>query len=189
MKAVIFDCFGVLASDGWLPFKARYFEDNPELNAQATLLNRAVDAGKARYDEFVRQVAEMAGLPEKVAREQIENNIPDERLFAYIRQLKQGHYIGLLSNAGDNWLNDIFTAEQVSLFDAIALSYETGFIKPDAEAYNIIAKRLQVEPLDCIFVDDQPKYVEGAEQAGMQAVLYTNADEFMQKLPALLADS
>ena len=30
-KAIIFDCFGVLAEDGWLPFKRKYIGDNLEL--------------------------------------------------------------------------------------------------------------------------------------------------------------
>ena len=189
VKAIVFDCFGVLASDGWLPFKARYFADNPELNLQATLLNKAVDAGNASYGDFIRKVAEMANLPANVARHQIENNIPDEKLFAYIQELKQHYKIGLLSNAGDNWLSDMFTPEQIALFDAVAFSYEVGAIKPDARMYETIAERLQVEPYECVFVDDQPRYVDGAKSAGMQAVLYTDAEQFEQELPGLLANS
>ena len=189
IKAVIFDCFGVLASDGWLPFKARYFEDDPSLSQQATLLSKEVDAGKANYDDFIRKVAQMAHLSEEQAREQIENNIPDEKLFAYIQELKHKYQIGLLSNAGDNWLNEIFSPEQVSLFDAVALSYEIGAIKPDIRAYEVIAERLQVQLPECVFMDDQPKYVEGAKRAGMRALLYTNADQLKDDLPVLLADS
>ena len=157
IKAIVFDCFGVLASDGWLPFKVRYFEDNQELSLQATLLNKAVDSGQASFDEFVREVASMAGVSEELARQQIEHNIPDEKLFAYIEELKQQYLIGLLSNAGDNWLDSIFTPEQVSLFNAVALSYEIGAIKPDVRAYEAIVDRLRVAPSECIFVDDQPR--------------------------------
>jgi HAD superfamily hydrolase (TIGR01509 family) len=189
IKAIVFDCFGVLASDGWLPFKARYFEDDPGLNQQAAVLSKEVDAGRADYDDFIRKVAQMANLSEEQAREQIENNIPDEKLFAYIRELKHDYQIGLLSNAGDNWLNDIFSADQVDLFDAVALSYEVGVIKPDIRAYQTVAERLQVQTKECVFIDDQPKFIEGARQAGMHALLYTNADQLKQELSALLADS
>lgn len=189
IKSIIFDCFGVLASDGWLPYKARYFEDDQELNLQATLLNRAVDSGQVSYDDFIQKVATMAGLSEAVARQQIENNIPDEKLFAYIRELKQDYRIGVLSNAGDNWLDEIFTSEQVALFDAIALSYEIGVIKPDARTYGTIAERLQAIPSECVFVDDQPRNVDGAQQVGMHAILYSNADQFKQDLSALLTNS
>jgi putative hydrolase of the HAD superfamily len=186
IKAIIFDCFGVLASDGWLPFKAKYLEEDSRVREQATLLNKAVDAGQASYDEFIRKVAEMAGLSEQVARDQIENNIPDEKLFEYIKKLKPNYKIGLLSNAGDNWLDEIFTTEQVAMFDAVTLSYETGVIKPEPRAYEIIANRLLVQPAECVFIDDQPRYVEGAKQAGMSALLYSNCEQLEKELSALL---
>ena len=189
IKAIIFDCFGVLASDGWLPFKARYFEDNQELSMQATLLNKAVDAGRASYNEFVMEVAQMAGVSEDAARQQIENNVPDTELFAHIRELKQQFKIGLLSNAGDNWLGEIFTPEQVALFDAIVLSCDVGIIKPGALMYETIAQRLNLSPAECVFVDDQPRYVDGARSVGMETVLYTNAEQFKRDLSTLLANT
>ena len=156
---------------------------------RATLLNKAVDSGRASYDEFVTTVATMAKISEGKARQQIEKNVPDEELFAYILELKERYKIGLLSNAGDNWLHDIFTAEQVGIFDAVALSYDIGVIKPDARAYEIIADKLHVIPEECVFVDDQLNYIEGAKQAGMRAVIFTNTEDLRNSLASLLADS
>ena len=186
IRAVVFDCFGVLASDGWLPYKARYFGDSPELMERATELNRQVDAGILGFDDFMRSMADMAGLSEADARQQIENNIPDEEVFALIARLKPRYKIGLLSNAGDNWLNDIFTPGQVAQFDAVALSYDMGHSKPEFVAYQTIARRLGVLPEECIFIDDQPRYVAGAEEAGMRGVLYTNAEHLQAELAKLV---
>lgn len=187
LKAIIFDCFGVLASDGWLPYKARHFGQDPELMEQATSLNKQVDAGLIGYDDFIQGVAALANLPLHIAREQIENNIPDEALFNYIAELKHTYKIGLLSNAGDNWLNDIFEPEQVALFDAIALSYDMHCIKPDPQAYETIASRLGLLPEECVFIDDQPRYVTGAEQVGMRGLLYSNYEQLKQDLSAVIA--
>lgn len=186
IRAIIFDCFGVLASDGWLPYKAKYFGSDPALMEQVSELSRAVDGGRISFDEFMSEVARLADLPERAARQQIENNIPDEKLFAQITALKPNYKIGMLSNAGDNWLTEIFTPEQVALFDAVALSYQIGSIKPELGAYQTIAERLGVLPQECVFIDDQPKYIEGAVQAGMQTILYTNVQQFERDLPALL---
>lgn len=187
IKAIIFDCFGVLASDGWLPYKARYFADNPELEIEVTLLNKDADAGKISYDTFVDKVAQLANLPEKTARQQIENNIPDEKLFAYIRTLKPKFKVGMLSNASDNWLDKIFTEEQVALFDQISLSCDTGVIKPDADAYKLILQKLGINPDEAVFVDDQPKYVDGAKQVGLHTILYANFEQCKQDLEKLVA--
>lgn len=181
IKAVIFDCFGVLVRDGWLPFKEKYFGNNAELLLEASDLNKQVDAGLISYANFIEQVAAMAKLTSKDAHQQIEDNPADERLFAYIRDAVKPHYkIGMLSNAGDNWLSELFTAEQLQLFDATALSCEIGVIKPDPLAYQMIADRLGVQPSECLFIDDQPRYCQGAREVGMQAIDYTNYDDFVK---------
>jgi HAD superfamily hydrolase (TIGR01509 family) len=185
IRAVVFDCFGVLASDGWLPYKAKYFGDDPALRGRASELTDQVDAGAITLDQFISQVASLAGMPEETTRQQIENNIPDEAVFTLIRRLKQNYLIGLLSNAGDDWLAEIFTSDQVVLFDAVALSYEMKCLKPQALAYATIAKRLGAQVSECVFIDDQPRHVEGAQQAGMTALLYANADQLQIDLQEL----
>jgi putative hydrolase of the HAD superfamily len=187
IKAITFDCFGVLASDGWLPLRDKYFGGNPELIEKVTKLNREIDGGLSTYDDFIKRVSELAGLNESSVREQIENNIPDERLFQLIRdKIKPKYKLGMLSNAADNWLDEIFLPEQIKLFDAIALSYEMKVIKPDPKAYEIIAKRLNVEPSECLFVDDQERYCYGASKVGMQTIMYTNFLHFEEQIKPFL---
>ena len=187
IKAIIFDCFGVLASDGWLPFRELHFSKDPILLAKAITLNKNVDAGISKYDDFVKQVADLAGISELDARKDIENNIPNEELFYYIKdELKPSYKIGMLSNAGENWLDEIFTLEQVELFDTTALSYEIGSIKPDLITYQTVAKRLGIETSECVFIDDQLKYCEGAVKAGMQVINYINFAQMKSDLDHLL---
>ena len=183
IRAIVFDCFGVLAGDGWLPFKQKYFGHDKELFTRAGDLNRQVDAGLADYDEFIREVARLAGIPEHEAYQQIEENPPHHELFDYIRQqLKPAYKLGMLSNAGANWLPEMFSKEQIALFDAIALSYEIGVTKPDPRAYHIIADRLDVAPDECVFIDDQERYCTAAAAEGMHAVRFTT---FAALKPAL----
>lgn len=187
IKAIIFDCFGVLASDGWLPFRDSHFSSDPILFEQVIAINKRVDAGIIQYDDFIAQVAALAGVSAEQAHRDIENNVPDEKLFAYIEHdLKSSYKIGLLSNAADNWLDEMFTPGQVSLFDAVALSYEMGAIKPGHVTYETIATRLGVDVSECIFLDDQPKYCDGAVQAGMQTILYKDFAQAKQQLSDLL---
>lgn len=187
IEAVVFDCFGVLATDGWLPFRERYFSHDPELLERATVSNKKVDAGLHHYDDFIDEVAAMAGLTATEARQQIENNVPNAKLFDYIRQELKPHYkLGFLSNAGQNWLQDIFTSEQIALFDAVVLSFEIGAIKPDPITYETVAEKLGVAPEACVFVDDQPRYCEGAEAVGMQAILYQDAAQTISDLDKAL---
>lgn len=187
IKAVIFDCFGVLAHDGWLPFREKHFAHDPDKYEQAKASNKKVDAGLHSYEDFIQEVADLAGIPAAEARREIEDNPPNEPLFNYIRdELRPQYKLGLLSNAGANWLDELFAPWQVALFDEAVLSYQIGTIKPDPVAYETIAHRLGVMPDECVFIDDQPRYCEGAEAVGMRAIKYDTVDQTITDLQALL---
>jgi HAD superfamily hydrolase (TIGR01509 family) len=183
VKAFIFDCFGVLASDGLLPFFDTYLAHDPELLQAAESLCRQVNAGLADYDDFIRQLSQMAHVSEQAARERIEHNVPNAELFTYIKdKLKPKYKIGFLSNAGRNWLSEIFEPWQIELFDAVVLSYEIAITKPDPRAYQTIAAKLGLAPAECIMVDDLERYVTGAREAGMQAIQYASFEQLKQEL-------
>ena len=57
----------------------------------------------------------------------------------------------------------------------VTVSGDVGFIKPEREIYDLHASTFGLEPSATIFIDDSPPNVEGARQAGWQAVLFQNA--------------
>jgi HAD superfamily hydrolase (TIGR01509 family) len=189
VKAVIFDCFGVLATDGWLPFKSKYFAHDASLMQQASDLNKQNDAGLKSYEDFIKEVSYLAHVDPQIAIDSIEGNAPNEPLFNYIDTLKNDYKIGMLSNAGANWLERMFTRQQIALFDQIALSYETGFIKPRPEAFQVILDRLNVSAESCVFIDDQPRYGEGAKDIGMKFIHFKDNEQVIAELNKILADS
>lgn len=187
IKAIVFDCFGVLATDGWLPFKSRYFKRDNSLLSKATELNKKVDAGLESYDTFIGEVSKMAGIRVSQTVKEIEANVPNEELFRYIsEELRPNYKLGILSNAGSNWLDEIFTSEQIQIFDAVALSYEIGAIKPSPITYETIASRLGLSTSECVFIDDQERYCTGAREAGMQAIQYITTQKLRQGLSLIL---
>jgi len=187
IKAVVFDCFGVLAHDGWLPFRTVHFADDEQKFIEATDLNKRSNAGMIEYGDFLRQIGELAGMTAVEARREIEDNPADANLFSYIREtLKPRYKIGLLSNASDYHLDDIFTVEQVGLFDEIVLSYQVGAIKPDAAMYEAIATKLDVLPEECLFIDDQPRFVDAAQRVGMQAFVFEDTATTIRKIEELI---
>jgi HAD superfamily hydrolase (TIGR01509 family) len=188
IKAIVFDCFGVLATDGWLPFKQKYIESDKAIYKELTKENVKADGGLLAYDYFIKKVASLTGLNETEVKAQIERNIPDYRIFDYIADNLKGKYkIGMLSNAGQNFLDRIFTKEEISLFDAVAISYDIGAVKPNPEAYEIIAKKLDVDVSECVIIDDQERYCLGATGAGMRAVWYKDISQMKNELKDILS--
>lgn len=187
IKAVVFDCFGVLVNDGWLPFKQKYFGHDSALAQEATDSNKAVDAGLISYDDFITQVAELAGIEKHAAHTEIEQNPADTMLLDFIKnELKPSYKIGMLSNAGADWLRDLLSPDQLALFDATALSFELGMIKPEAGCYTTIADRLSVDPSECVFIDDQVRYCDGAVATGMRAIHFRDTASCINELTTLL---
>jgi HAD superfamily hydrolase (TIGR01509 family) len=189
IKAIIFDCFGVLVNDRWLPFRQKYFGNDLEKSAEAKSLRRQADSGQITRQEFVRCIATLAGRDEEYVSAEIDSSLSkltDQDILAYIAELKPNYKIGFLSNAGWNLLSSLFTPEQVKLFDKVAISCETGFVKPDHRAYTDIASMLETPIEQCLLIDDQPTYCEGAREVGMQSIKYEGLENLKKDLKVIL---
>lgn len=188
IKAVLFDCFGVLVTDAWLPFKQQHFGDDATKFQQATDITKQANQGIISQQAFVDKIADLAGVSSTEVAKTISRNLPNEKLFSYIVELKDNYKIGLLSNIAGDYLSRMFTPEQLALFDGTSLSFENGFVKPEAEAYAQMAKVLNVDVSECVMVDDQERQVTGARLAGMEAVLYEDFEQFKTDLNKILAN-
>ena len=186
IKAIIFDCFGVLTTDVWLAF----CESLPATAdvERARELNRAFDAGLLTHQEFFDQVEEVTGkrppdIDQMTNRELIKN----DQLISYIKELKNTYKLAILSNISSNWITrDFLTNDEQTLFDEIILSYEVKLLKPDYRIYELTCERLGVELNEAIMVDDRPDFVKAARSAGLQGVTYRDADTFKTELEELL---
>lgn len=113
----------------------------------------------------------------------INANDTNDVLFAYIRdELKPQYKIGMISNAGANWLNELFEPWQVELFDETVLSFEVGVVKPDPAIYEFATNRLGVLPEECIFVDDLERFCTAATEQGMSAIWHKDDADTIAKI-------
>lgn len=85
---------------------------------------------------------------------------------------KSGKKICLISNVD---IIDVMHWDEsplYSLFDKTVFSYEVGYIKPQAEIYNIALNRMNAKPEECIFVGDGGSdELKGAKEAGIKTIL------------------
>lgn len=190
IKAVIFDFFGVLATRGLRQFKLDYLAGNQEKIDQSKKLQQELDVGVIGYDDFIAALAKIAGVSTDVVLKYTEDYKPNLDLLYYIRDELKPHYrIGIISNAGADWVMEILGPTHRRLFDSIVLSYKVGVIKPTPEIYKMSAENLEVKESECVFVDDILAYAQGAEQAGMKAIWYRNFDQMKTELEKLITVS
>lgn len=188
IRAVIFDCFGVLTTDKWRDFVAELPERQ---RIPASELNRAYGRAQIDKQEFLRAIKELTGKQPQDIDKLIDNDDhKNARLLEYIKTLKPEHKIGLLSNVASNWIRDHFLSEEEQkLFDDILLSYEVRMTKPDPEIFELAAQRLGLEPNECVLVDDVEYYCSAAQTTGMKAVCYQDYKQAVGELNNLLKRS
>ncbi|MBF81995.1 MAG: hypothetical protein CL522_01115 [Actinobacteria bacterium] len=106
-------------------------------------------------------------------------NHPDPAMIQVVNELRQaGYRLALLTNAVREFRPVIEkTVPIYDLFDVIVDSSEVGMRKPDKEIYDLASQNLGVENSQCLMIDDLIANVQGAENAGMQGLLFTTSDE------------
>jgi len=186
IKAVIFDCFGVLTVDTWREFMAGYDGGVRAILRDATA---GYDKGLISEAELIATCAEAAGIDEEVVAKAIEpRSDKNAILLDYAVNLKaKGIKIGLLSNINDDWVRQKFlNNEEQKIFDEILLSYEVGEVKPKPGPYIEIVQRLALEPAECVMVDDVDRNCYGAESVGMKSVLFESTDQAIRAINDLI---
>ena len=193
-QALLVDFGGVLTTDIWSSFAAfcrsrgldpeaakKLFRENP----QALKELRSLERGEADPQEFERRFAKLLGTEPDGLVEGLFSGLgpADEMLTAVRRAREGGTPTGLVSNS---WVMDHYTDELRELFDAVVISGEVGLHKPEAEIYELAARRVDRPPADCIFVDDLRENCAGAEAVGMTALLHRDPAATIARLEELL---
>lgn len=186
IKAIIFDCFGVLV----VPGLDALLHDFPDKAVEAQDLELQSDYGYISRQEYNQLASELTGLSvEQFQNRYWKSKVRNQPAFDWLLDLKKtGTYkIGMLSNIGAWWLDDfIAPTEREQLFDAFVLSGEVGMVKPSIEIFELVAERLGVEPSECVMIDDALVNVNGAKRAGMKAILFSTTVQAQADLALLL---
>lgn len=188
IRAIIFDCFGVLVGQGFDATWRRAGGDPDQDREFIEDLLGATNIGHISLDEMIAQACEKLAIsPERWEEVVAETEQPDQLLLNYIRDELKPHYkVAVLSNANAGTLERVLSPAQRDIFDTLVVSAEVGHIKPDAAIYELAAQRLGVEPSECVFTDDNQPYCDGAEIAGMKSILFRDVEQFKRDLAAIL---
>ena len=193
IDTIVFDMGGVL-----IDFSAQLFTERLHVSGEdRALLERHVlrTTDWVRLDRGTITEAEMlvhacANLPRRLhaAADYIINHwnepiVPIEGTAEVVRQLKaRGYALYLLSNAGvrqHSYWNDIPGSE---CFSGTVISADLHLLKPEAAIYQALFDKFDLTPANCIFVDDLPLNVEAAQNAGMQGIVFYDAQQLRSEL-------
>jgi HAD hydrolase, family IA, variant 3 len=190
IRAVIFDCFGVLYGGS---IEVLMASSPPDRRAELEDINKQSDYGYISRQEFIAEVARLSEqTPAQINALLEQAHVRNSELIAMIHTLRQRYpaiKVGLLSNVGSDTIERLFTPDELrELFDAVVLSYAEHVAKPSREAFELAADRLGVSPGQCVMIDDRLDNCSGAEAAGMHAILHTANSRTMAELEELLGE-
>jgi HAD superfamily hydrolase (TIGR01509 family) len=186
IKAVIFDCFGVIRPDRFI---SAYREMGGDPEADRQFIEENVRAANMGLIPNSRQVmADRLNISVERWLHALDHGTGvDLQLLDYVEQLRKTYKTAVLSNASRGRLKEIIGEADVDrCFDAIVESGSLGFAKPDPEIYEYTADQLGVRFDECLFTDDNEDYCQAARAVGMQAIAYTSFDQFKTDLELLL---
>jgi HAD superfamily hydrolase (TIGR01509 family) len=188
IKAIIFDCFGVILTDALSALCAELETGEADKVLEMRSIIHAANKGIIAPEESTKRVAELLNLTVEEYRTRIrDGEVRNQKLLDYIVTLRATYKTAMLSNITKQGVERRFPHNELdNYFDVVVVSSEVGYAKPEAEVYTLTAKRLDVEPHACVFIDDRADYVAAAEQIGMRGIVYDTFSQLQRDLTEVI---
>ncbi len=192
IKAVIFDLGRVLVKvdlkQGIHKYVDTTGEDDHSLmeNLFDDKIFRDYSGGKSSPETFYRQISARLNLNldyEQFKKDWCNIFSPMPGMEEIVKKLSGKVALGLLSDSDPlHWRHIKENYDFHNYFKKPTLSFEIGYIKPDPKCYTIAAEHVGFPPENCIFIDDREINVQGAIDAGMQAIQFTSPEALKAEL-------
>ena len=195
IKAIIFDIGGVVINlKPWFKKFAQIFKPKNVEKFWKDFNIEAIPLCKNQIPEilFINRLAVSCGVPiNKIPKDILVKNFEhtisvNKDLIKIIKKLKGKYKLALLSNIIDSHSKIVKEKINHSYFDAVIFSNEVGLTKDKKEIFYLVAKKLNVKPEECVFVDDIDQFVKVAKSVGMKAILFKNNKQLKSDLKKLL---
>ena len=196
IKTIIFDFGGVLVD--WDPHRMldAYFGSREKAdwfiaNICTGEWNAQMDAGKP----FAQGIAELsAEYPEWSTEiqayfdrwiEMIGGEIPG--MLEVMKGLKREGYkmYGLTNWSAETFCQVRHKFEVFDQLDGMLVSGEEKMLKPDPAFFQLLVDRFNLNPAECLFIDDNQPNVDGARRFGLNAIRFKDAATLRKELITL----
>lgn len=176
-KYIIFDAMGVIftvgddTNDLLVPY---IWKKNPSITREEINgIYKDASLGKITSEEFWKSVN-----VESTDKEYLDECLTiDESFIETAKKLKEKYKLAVLSNDLAEWsayLRKKYGIDDVVEFSVI--SGDVGYRKPSKEIYEIALEKVNVDPKDCIFIDDRDKNLLPAMEVGMSVIKFSREE-------------
>lgn len=196
IKNIVFDVGKVLVDFDWqgffdsLEFTPDIYEKVADATVRSELWNE-FDRSKMSDEEILEGFLQRApGCEEEVMRfwDNIGNSIKCyDYTLSWISSLQEkGYGVYLLSNYPRRlYSQSIQELSFVEDVDGAVFSFEVQATKPEPEIYKALLDKYQLQPIECVFVDDNRSNIIAANQLGMATIHFHTKSQAEEELKSL----
>lgn len=199
MQAILFDFDGVLTIDKYGSDSIlRYLSENTPVPIDALKreyykINRGLLNGEYTHKDIWADYCKNVGfdIDFQILIDSFINTPLDNEMISLVRELKTKYKIGMITDNKVDRVTEILRFHNLTdLFDLVTISAECKCGKNDRKIFDITLKSLNVEPSECIFIDNSEKNLVVPQELGMHTILFDDEnrdiEEFKNQLQKLL---
>jgi epoxide hydrolase-like predicted phosphatase len=194
IESVIFDWGGVLI-DNPRPGILRYCSEafGVTLEDYTPVHDSLLDEfhkGKISEERFWQQITGKLGKSMPPARSQWYEAfrsayVPKQEMFRLASSLHDKGYKTVLLSNSELPAVRFFHEQGYNMFDLLVFSCIERVMKPERRIYEITLERLGSKAEQAVFIDDVQEYIRGAEDVGLNTILFKSFDQVKGELAEL----
>ena len=199
VSAVVFDLDGVLVDSEavWDEVRQRYTEENGGRwldEAQRDMMGMS----SVEWSRYVHDRLGVEIEPERISRE-VADRVADiyredlpllPAAVESVRSLAEDWPLGLASSSNRHVIDLVLGEAGIAgCFRVTVSSEEVGAGKPAPDVYLEAARRLEVEPGECVAIEDSTNGIRSAHDAGLAVIAVPNRDFPPEREALALADT
>ena len=182
MKFFVFDLGGVLSVPmvskklyEQIKWKVSYEEFLDKFNnSEESIKVHKGEISTKEFFEYLKRYMDDNITLEEFKNKYVNNNKFFNDTIEIIKKLKNlGYKVYLLSNLKEIDYEKFIKHFDVSIFDELFLSFKLGMLKPNDDIYQYVINKLNTNPENIYFFDDNKENVEGAIKNGINAYQVT----------------
>lgn len=189
IKAVIFDCFGVVIRDVLTHMISELKGANrDEEAAEVHGLMHAADRGIMSQDESLEAISKIFAISKNELIDQLTaGEVPNLELLEFIKTLRSKYKTAIMSN--------ISSSERIEMrldghmldewFDVVIVSGEVGHAKPEPAIYELTLEKLDATADETIFTDDIEYFCQVGDELGLHTIPFENTKQFIHDFKQL----
>tara|TARA_B100000315_G_C14333456_1_gene476299 strand:- start:13 stop:621 length:609 start_codon:yes stop_codon:yes gene_type:complete len=192
VKAIIFDMGGVILN---AKIESAYEILSKNLGIEKTTFDavrnkyiKDAQKGEISTDDFLDKICselnlEKSNLKKLWEQAYSEVMVLDQKVLDLAKSLKAtGYKIALITNTIEIHSNINKSRGIYNEFNPAILSTEAHMLKPNKEIYQLMLERLNLQPSECIFIDDREEHILPATELGIPSILFKNLSQLKDSL-------